>query len=123
MKSRWILLLLLSATALWPNPSYSCSICGCGDPLAMAGDTPPMAGHLGFGLEEEYLTAQAASDADPDATDRLYQNTTRFLLAFSPSDRYNLVAQFPLIHKYLSTTGGSLDPESSDLSGLGDLDL
>lgn len=102
--------------------AFACSVCGCGDPLVAAGDAMPMAGNLRVALEGEYLTAQAASDEDPDATESLAQTTLRPILVASPLNRLNLVLQVPLVRKTWSLLGAG-PGELVDHFGLGDIDL
>jgi hypothetical protein len=88
----------------------------------IAGDARPVSGNLRIALEAEYLTAVAASDEDPDATEGLVQQTLRPVVAYSPFDQLNLVLQVPVTRKLWSLTGGDA-PESATNLGLGDLDL
>jgi hypothetical protein len=101
----------------------ACSICGCDDPLAVAGDASPMAGQIHFNLQAEYLAARSANDGDPDATDLLVQKTLRLSAVYSPSNALNLVLRVPLMSKFLAASGGSIPASDVTQNGLGDLDL
>lgn len=105
-----------------PSTALACSVCGCGDPLVVAGDAMPVTGNLRFALEAEYLTATAASDEDPTATEGLVQQTLRPVAVVSLLNQLNLVAQVPVTRKVWSLTGGAT-PEEAEPLGLGDIDL
>jgi hypothetical protein len=105
-----------------PSTALACSVCGCGDPLVVAGDAMPVSGNLRFALEADYLTATAASDEDPAATERVVQQTLRPVVVVSLLNQLNLVAQVPLTRKVWSLTGGDTTESAAPL-GLGDIDL
>jgi len=105
-----------------PSAALACSVCGCGDPLVVAGDAMPVSGNLRFALEGEYLSATAASDEDPAATEGLVQQTLRPMVVVSLLNQLNLVAQVPLTRKAWSLTGGATAEAETPL-GLGDIDL
>jgi hypothetical protein len=104
--------------------AHACSVCGCGDPLVLAGDSMPVANTVRFALEYEYLTATARSDDEPDRTETLTQMTLRPVVVYSPVSRINLVLQVPLVRKdwALSPTGAE-GSETATPIGLGDVDL
>lgn len=112
---------VLSALSI-PSTALACSVCGCGDPLVVAGDAMPVSGNLRFALEGEYLSATAASDEDPAATEGLVQQTLRPVVIVSLLNQLNLVAQVPVTRKVWSLTGGATPEEATPL-GLGDIDL
>ncbi len=117
-------LTLASIALLAPAAARACSVCGCGDPLVLAGDSMPVANTVRFALEYEYLTATARSDDQPDRTEALTQMTLRPVLVYSPFSRVNLVVQVPLIRKEWALSGTpTAEPESATPTGLGDLDL
>ena len=87
--------LLASVTLLVPAAARACSVCGCGDPLVLAGDSMPVASTMRFALEYEYLTATARSDDQPDRTESLTQMTLRPVVVYSPVERLNLVLANP----------------------------
>src|SRR6185295_19190101 len=89
--------ILAAAVLSVPSTALACSVCGCGDPLVVAGDAMPVSGNFRFALEGEYLSVTAASDDD-------------------------LAAQVPLTRKAWSLTGGTTAEEATPL-GLGDIDL
>ena len=97
-------------------------MCGCGDPLVVAGDSAPRSGTFRASLQGEYLTASAASDDDPAATEGVTQTTLRPMIVWSPVGALNVVLQVPVTRKQWSLTGGAV-PAHSDNLGLGDIDL
>jgi len=115
----------LSVVALLgAREAHACSVCGCGDPLVLAGDSMPVAGTLRFALEYEYLTATARSDDQPDRTESLTQMTLRPVVVYSPLERLNLVLQIPLVRKdWLLSATTEAPTESATPTGLGDIDL
>ena len=116
--------LLASVALLHPVTARACSVCGCGDPLVLAGDSMPVASTVRFALEYEYLTATARSDDQPDRTESLTQMTLRPVVVYSPVERLNLVLQIPLVRKDWALSGTpSAGPEAATPMGLGDLDL
>ena len=117
-------LALASVLLLAPSVARACSVCGCGDPLVLAGDSTPVANTLRFALEYEYLTATARSDDEPDRTESLTQMTLRPVVVYSPFSRINLVLQVPVVRKdwALSATP-TAGAETALPMGLGDLDL
>ena len=122
------MLRLLAATVLLvllaPLPARACSVCGCGDPLVLAGDSMPVASTVRFALEYEYLTATARSDDQPDRTESLTQMTLRPVVVYSPFSWANLVLQVPLVRKDWTLSGSPTAPaENAIPAGLGDLDL
>jgi hypothetical protein len=117
-------LTLTAALLAAPSVARACSVCGCGDPLVLAGDSSPMANTVRFAIEYEYLTATARSDDQPDRTESLTQMTLRPVVVYSPFSRMNLVLQVPLVRKdwALSATGAQ-GSETATPIGLGDVDL
>lgn len=107
---------------LAPAAALACSVCGCGDPLVAAGDAMPVSGNFRVALEAEGLTATAASDEDPIATESVTQYTLKPVAVYSLLGRLNLVLQVPVVRKDWALSGGA-EPESHDGIGLGDLDL
>jgi len=120
--SRCAALAAAAAVVSAPSTALACSVCGCGDPLVVAGDAMPVTGNLRIALEGEYLTATAASDEDPTATEDLVQQTLRPVVVVSLLNQLNLVAQVPVTRKLWSLTGGAT-PEEAQPLGLGDIDL
>ena len=122
--SRLAALLVASALLVAPSVARACSVCGCGDPLVLAGDSMPVANTLRFALEYEYLTATARSDEEPDRTESLTQMTLRPVVVYSPFSRVNLVLQVPLVRKDWALSGTPAEGgEAATPMGLGDLDL
>jgi hypothetical protein len=77
----------IAALALGSRDAAACSVCGCGDPLAIATEARPESGTLRAAIDFEYLTARARSDDDPRLTESLDQETLRPTLvtgAFGP---------------------------------------
>jgi len=115
---------LLASVVLSPGVARACSVCGCGDPLVLAGDSMPVANTLRFALEYEYLTATARSDDAPDRTESVTQMTLRPVLVYSPFSRVNVVLQVPLVRKDWALSGTPTEgTETAVPTGLGDLDL
>lgn len=122
--SRLAALLVASAVLALPSVARACSVCGCGDPLVLAGDSMPVASTVRFALEYEYLTATARSDDAPDRTESLTQMTLRPVVVYSPFSRVNLVLQVPLVRKDWALSGTPTDAiETAVPVGLGDVDL
>jgi hypothetical protein len=124
--SRWIpaatALVIGMAMAGAPMPAVACSVCGCGDPLVDVSDSVPFAAPLRIALDFEVLTASAASDEEPSATERVTQVTLRPVIVYSPTEELNLVLQVPLVHKDWSRSGGEADGSMTHM-GLGDIDV
>ena len=121
---RFIALVLAAVVLVPPSVARACSICGCGDPLVLAGDSMPVANTLRFALEYEYLTATARSDEEPDRTESLTQMTLRPVVVYSPFSRVNLVLQVPLVRKDWALSATPVEhAETAAPMGLGDLDL
>jgi len=112
---------------LWvlvPSAARACSVCGCGDPLVLAGDSMPVAGTFRFALDFEVLSATALSDDEPGRTESLTQLTLRPVVVYSPIERINLVLQIPLVRKNWSLSATDTEPaETATPTGLGDIDL
>ena len=117
-------LVLAAALATTPSVAHACSVCGCGDPLVLAGDSMPVANTVRFALQYEYLTATARSDDEPDRTETLTQMTLRPVVVYSPFSWINLVLQVPLVRKdwALSSTP-TAETEPATPTGLGDVDV
>lgn len=115
---------VVASVTLAPAVARACSVCGCGDPLVLAGDSMPVANTLRFALEYEYLSATARSDDDPERTETLNQMTLRPVVVYSPFSRVNLVLQVPLVRKDWALSATPTEPtETAVPIGLGDLDL
>ena len=82
--TRLVTLALASSLLVAPSVARACSVCGCGDPLVLAGDSMPVANTVRFALDYEYLTATARSDDEPDRTESLTQMTLRPVVVYSP---------------------------------------
>jgi len=121
---RLVAAVLIASVTLAPAVARACSVCGCGDPLVLAGDSMPVANTLRFALEYEYLTATARSDDNPDRTETLNQMTLRPVLVYSPFSRINLVLQVPLVRKDWALSATPTEAtETAVPMGLGDVDL
>jgi len=115
---------LVASILLSPGVARACSVCGCGDPLVLAGDSMPVANALRFALEYEYLTATARSDDAPDRTESVTQMTLRPVVVYSPFSRVNVVLQVPLVRKDWALSGTPTEgTETAVPMGLGDLDV
>jgi len=116
--------LLTAVALLGAQAAHACSVCGCGDPLVLAGDSMPVMGTFRFALEYEYLTATARSDDEPDRTESLTQMTFRPVVVYSPVDRLNFVLQVPLVRKDWTLSASEAAPSENVIpTGLGDIDL
>jgi len=119
-------LLLLTATVLGlaaARPARACSVCGCGDPMLAITEAAGMGGDLQLGVQGEALTMTAGSDEAPGVLDRLSQQTVRAIAAYSPGDYWNLSLQIPIVHKRLVSDDAGVTTVTSDLTGLGDVEL
>ncbi len=105
------------------QPTYACSVCGCGDPLVNAADAMPTKNRIRLSLGAQWLKASAQSDDDPSQTEHLVQETLRPTVVYSPTDNLNLVLQVPLMRKAWSLDGGTQPAESVTALGLGDIKL
>jgi hypothetical protein len=112
------LVALLSA-----SPAAACSVCGCGDPLVAASDPAAITGKLRLQLDTEYLRVDAANDDDPSLTDKLTQWSYRFNAVYRPWDALSMYVTVPLVSKTIHTVGAGSDVTSSDLTGLGDVEV
>lgn len=121
---RRLLPVLALLAAVVPAVSRACSVCGCGDPLVLAGDSMPVGGTFRAALDFEVLSATALSDDAPGRTESLTQLTLRPVLVYSPIDRLNLVLQVPLLRKEWSLSATPTEPaETATPTGLGDIDV
>jgi hypothetical protein len=114
---------LLAAAASYAAPARACSVCGCGDPLLAASDPAAINGQLRLQLDTEYLRVDAGTDGQPGSTDRLKQWSYRFNVVYRPIDGLAFTATLPLVSKSIRTVGGGADVLSSDLTGLGDVEV
>lgn len=115
---------LVASVVLSPAVARACSVCGCGDPLVLAGDSMPVPNTLRFALQYEYLTASARSDDEPDRTESVTQMTLRPVVVYSPFSWANLVLQVPLVRKDWALSGTpTAGSETATPMGLGDVDL
>jgi hypothetical protein len=121
---RVALLVVAGVSLLAPGLARACSVCGCGDPLVLAGDSMPVAGTFRFALDFEVLSATALSDDQPGRTESLTQLTLRPVVVYSPVSRLNLVVQVPLVRKDWSLSATATEPaETANPTGLGDIDV
>ncbi len=116
-------LLALAAALLAPPPARACSVCACGDPLAAVAETPGNRGSLRLSLEAEALTMTAGSESAPGMSDELTQWTLRPSAVWSPLPSLNLALTLPFTNKRMVETGMGLQTPTSDLTGLGDVEL
>ncbi len=114
---------LLAALLLGsPAAALPCSVCGCGDPQLEASDPAATSGRLRLQLESEYLAITAGSEGAPGSIDHLEQYSLRTDVVYAPLPDLSLLAQLPVVHKDLATTGPA-DRPSSHLTGLGDAEV
>lgn len=119
----WLALLTFATALVARVPAArACSVCETGDPLVHAGDSVARSARLRLALDFQYLTASAASDDMPGATESVDQLTLQPVIVYSPLPQLNLVLQAPLMRKHWTLTGAGADEEQAPI-GLGDLDL
>lgn len=114
---------MVAGVHLSASAAEACSVCGCGDPLASAGEARLMTGQLRLALDTEVLTARARSDDDPAFVERLTQYTVRPVFAFSPIEILTLVVQIPVVRKEWSQATPGYSPITAHPTGLGDVDV
>ncbi|HET8540231.1 MAG TPA: transporter [Anaeromyxobacter sp.] len=124
MRSHLLVPLALAAATLLPAArARACSVCAAGDPLVAAGDAAPEGRELRTALEAEWLTAEAEMAEMPGMIEEVDQATLRALAVFSPLARLNAVLAVPLVQKSVSATGAGMDHGTTELTGLGDVEL
>lgn len=65
----------------------------------------------------------AGTDGQPGLTDQLTQWSFRFNLVYRPIEDLALTATLPIVNKTIHTVGGGLDSATSDLTGIGDVEV
>src|SRR5262249_13407134 len=90
-------------------------------PMVDVGDSVPYATPLRLALDFEVLSASAASEEDPAATESVTQVTVRPVVVWSPIESLNLIAQLPIVRKDWSLSGS--ETAQAVNTGIGDLDL
>jgi len=121
---RLVAVAVVASVTLAPAVARACSVCGCGDPLVLAGDSMPVANTFRFALQYEYLSATARSDDEPDRTETLNQMTLRPVVVYSPMSWMNLVLQVPLLRKDWALSATTIaETETATPIGLGDVDF
>lgn len=113
---------VVSALVVSAPEARACSVCESGDPLAHASDSAGHANRLRLAIDFSYLTATAASDDTPNATESVNQFTLQPVIVYSPVAQVNLILQAPLLRKNWELTGGGSDEHVTPV-GLGDIDL
>jgi hypothetical protein len=101
----------------------ACSLCGCGDPLLTASDPAAITGQLRLQLDTEYVRVNAENDADSAVTDKLTQWSYRLNAVYRPIEPLALTLTVPLVSKVIRAVGGGSSATSSDLTGVGDVEL
>jgi hypothetical protein len=114
---------LLAAAVAYAAPARACSVCGCGDPLLAASDPAAITGQLRLQLDTEYLRVDAGNEEDPALTDQLKQWSYRFNVVYRPIESLAFTATVPLVSKSIRAVGGGAEVLSSDLTGLGDVEI
>ena len=104
-------------------PAAACSVCGCGDPLLTANDPAAITGRLRLQADVEYLRIDAGTDGRPGYTDQLTQWSYRLNAVYRPLEALALSATVPYVKKTIHTVGFGTDEVTSDLSGLGDVEV
>lgn len=115
--------LLLAALAAVPCAALPCSICACGDPLLAASDPAAITGELRLQVDLDHLRVDAGTEGRPGYTDRLTQWSYRLNVAYRPLETLSLTATLPIVSKSIRTVGGGTATVSSDLTGLGDVEV
>ena len=113
----------VAALALLPSPSLACSVCGCGDPLLVSSDPAAITGTLRLQLDSEFLSVTAGSESEPGMTDQLDQASLRLNAVYRPIDALSLSATLPWTSKTMRMLGGPAPETTSDLAGLGDVEI
>jgi hypothetical protein len=108
--------------AVCTTDAQACSVCESGDPLVHASDSAGHANRLRLALDFQYLTATAASDDTPGATESVNQFTLQPVIVYSPISQVNLILQAPLLRKSWELTGAGNDEHVTPF-GLGDVDV
>jgi hypothetical protein len=111
------------ASLLVPARAEACSVCGCGDPLLTSSDPAAITGQLRLQLDTEYLRVDAGNEADPTMTDQLTQWSYRFNAVYRPFEALSLTATLPVVSKAIRTVGGGTSTPTSDVTGLGDVEV
>jgi hypothetical protein len=122
-RTRSVALASLLAAASYAAPAHACSVCGCGDPLLAASDPAAITGQLRLQLDTEYLRVDAGTDNTPGSTDRLTQWSYRFNVVYRPIESLAFTATVPLVSKKIDAVAAGLETPSSDLTGLGDVEV
>lgn len=105
------------------SPVLACSVCGCGDPLLGSSDPAAITGRLRLQLDVEYLRVDAANEEDLALTDELTQWSYRLNAVWRPTDALALTATVPLVEKDMRMVGGGASMQTSDATGLGDVEV
>jgi hypothetical protein len=105
------------------TPARACSVCGCGDPLLTSSDPAAITGPLRLQLDTEYLRVNAGNEEDPALTDELTQWSYRLNVVYRPLETLSLTATLPFVSKTIRMTGAGAPLPSSDVTGLGDVEL
>ena len=82
----------------------------------------PRMTQLRLAIDFESLSASAASDDVPGASESISQLTVRPVIVYSPVEAVNLVLQVPLVDKAYTLTS-PLESNAITHAGLGDIDL
>jgi hypothetical protein len=111
------------ALGLAALPASACSVCGCGDPLLSSSDPAAITGQLRLQLDTEYLQVSSGNETQPGFTDELTQWSYRFNAVYRPTDALSLTLTLPVVGKAMKTVGGGTSVSTSDVTGLGDVEL
>ena len=114
---------LAAALSIAPTAAVACSVCGCGDPLLISSDPAAITGTLRLQLDAEFLGMTAGSEGMPGMTDELRQRSVRLNAVYRPLDTLSFSATLPWTSKTMRMLGGSAPVTTSDLSGLGDVEV
>jgi hypothetical protein len=115
---------LLAATLLAAAPdARACSVCACGDPLLAASDPAAIGGQLRLSLDVEALRVEAGTEGTPGSTDELTQVSYRANAVWRPVERFGLVVTVPVVTKTMRMVAPGMDMETSNVTGLGDVEV
>jgi hypothetical protein len=116
-------IVILAGLLARASPAAACSLCGCGDPLLASGDPAAITGQLRLQLDTEYVRVDAGTDGQPGFTDKLTQWSYRLNAVYRPIEALSLSVTVPLVAKAIRTVGGGASVTSSDLTGIGDVEV
>ncbi len=91
--------------------------------MLVASDPAAISARLRLQADTDYLRIDAGTDGRPGYTDQLAQWSYRLNLAYRPADALSFTATVPFLSKAIHTVGSGTDVVSSDLAGVGDVEI